>query len=594
MAKVRGNPDASWLDLAAPSLAKCLPFVVRDTTICEMTVPVLCKLIMWLGRGCRTITAKLAKPAGSVGGWLEADSMGSSSSTSSKRSSSSSCGSSSRGVGTSSSSSSSSAVERSKAGAAPATPLDLLVNPGEVWVMVEAAFASSPYQDFLWLSLARAAEHLFTHYKGKAPGVSGDCEVQPDHMAVIVTQGTTCVASGFSFTRPAMVGSVLSETEPLEGGDLETELHKCLSEVVCCLIDCYVSPMLILQISMELKHICHQEEEWQWQQRQRAGGSQGSSSSRGSRGANPQAVAAAADEAEMPSLDAMVPCLLVRLPEQRLDLQQQQDGEQQQQQQQQQGSGSGGGGKADQGVNKKQLTSASGAARVSTAAGAHITVGKTADAMSAAGGGVGGFRNASPSTSMLIHGSPLRLEQLQLIVEVLLLVWKTQGELLPANKLINHSSPAFVQSPLLLLLLLLLDHTAAEVKAQLLQSRGQLLFQLLYQVLIGRPDQFLGSALGGLGLRKILGVKLGSGDAMPCPMVPWEVMPIAGEPAGAMGLRDEVDVRQVAGSEERLVLSGAEAVNLLLQKLFFQPVGWEAVTVDGITPGVDMCCSLGK
>ena len=454
--------------------------------------------------------------------------------------------------------------------------------------MVEAAFASSAYQDSLWLSLARAAEQLFAYHKGKAPGVSGDLEVQPDHSGVIMTQGRSYSVSGITIMRSAVVKSILSDRQPLEGNELETMLQQCLLEVGCCLIDCYVSQMAILQISMELKRICHQEEEWRWQQPQKAGREQGISSSSGSRGANPQAdAAAAADESEISSLDAMVPCLLVRLPEQRLDLQQEQDGGQQQQQRG--GSGSGGGGEAGQQVKKQQVTPPGGLAGAS--AGAANTTG---EGTSAAGGSAGGFRTALLNTSALINGSALRLEQLQLIVEVLLLVWKTQGELLPIDELVNHSSPAFVQSPLLLLLLLLLDHTAAEVKAQLLQSRGQLLFQLLYQVLIGRPDQFLGRELGKFGWKKVCGVEVGPDYGIQCPLVPWEVMPIAGEPAGAMGLRDEVDVRQVAGSEERLVLSGAEAVNLLLQKLFFRPVGWEALTADGITPGVDMCCSLGE
>ena len=129
MAEVRGSRDASWLDLAAPSLARCLPFVLSDTTTTELTIPVLCKLIIWLGRGCRTITARLAKPPGSMG---EMNAELTCSSSSSKRSSSSSNGSSSRGAGTSSSSSSSSsAAEKSRgAGAAPATPCDLTVNPG--------------------------------------------------------------------------------------------------------------------------------------------------------------------------------------------------------------------------------------------------------------------------------------------------------------------------------------------------------------------------------------------------------------------------------------------------------------------------------
>jgi hypothetical protein len=473
-------------------------------------------------------------------------------------------------------------------------PLDLLLKPegAELLGMLQAALGSPAYQDFLWLSLGRTAEVLW-HYRnlGKVPGGSIDCEIPRDHKALLVKHSAVCTPAGVS-TR--LVAPVQGEPDSDKGKkvvemrDIGTTIVPCcLVELVTCLIDCYISQNLAMQLSMELKLIYHQQEQ---QENDRVASNSSSSSSVG-RGAHSDAGAAEGSTSEMPCLDATVPCLLVRIPEPSPDPQQhleQQAGDKRQEAWKA-GSTTAANGGGEQRVKKKRGAKRSDGSSSSSSSGSSSTAGAAA-----AGGNAGVFRGPPGGTSLLTYGAPPTLEQLQVVLEVLLLVWKTQGDLLSDDKLINHASPGFVQSPLLLLLLLLLDHAAPEVKQQLLETRGELLFQLLYQVLLGRPDQFAGSGLKE-GLGAVPGKKGDPGQGVQVPFVPWEVLLLVGEPGGMMGCLKDMDIRLVPMSHERRVmLSGCEVVNLLLQKLFFQPVGREALTAEGIGAGVDVCGSPGK
>ena len=195
---------------------------------------------------------------------------------------------------------------------------------------------------------------------------------------------------------------------------------------------------------------------------------------------------------------------------------------------------------------------------------------------------------------------PVTLEQLQLVLELLLLIWQPEvdegrqrldqqgqccsgGSHVPAERNAAFNVGAS-QRDWLMLLLVLLQQAPIEAKQQLLQQRGTLFLQLLYAML--QKQGVDGSWPWVRDWGSLARCVEHEGTSWTCF---WDVnMGAAAASAGGKLSMSKIDEMFRAPPQ------GAFVVQLLLQHLFYQPVGCGAFSSQSISHGLNLCSGGGK
>ena len=188
---------------------------------------------------------------------------------------------------------------------------------------------------------------------------------------------------------------------------------------------------------------------------------------------------------------------------------------------------------------------------------------------------------------------PPTYERLQLVLEVLLLIWQSPSVLQAAaakGNIIQPSYQGLDQLRWLHLLLVLLELAPQEAKQQLLEQRGTLIWRLLYEVLREGQDDNLWAFDGadyGLGEES-------SPNFTDKTRKQWPFMLQMDEQLGAAALGP--GGRFADGSEARAgdTLTTVEVVVLMLQQLLLQPLSVEDVTAAAVREGQLLSTGSGE
>ena len=199
-------------------------------------------------------------------------------------------------------------------------------------------------------------------------------------------------------------------------------------------------------------------------------------------------------------------------------------------------------------------------------------------------------RGTAPAAAAL---PPPTYEQLQLVLEVLLLIWQSPSHTVAAadkGTILRPLYHGLNQLRWLQLLLVLLELAPQEAKQQLLEQRGTLIWRLLYEVLREGQDDNLWAFDGeehGFG-KEDLPSYMDKGSKR------WPFMVQMDDELGAAALGPGGTLADTSEAGAEDTMTTVEVVVLMLQQLLVQPLSADDVTAAAVKEGQLMSTGLGE